>query len=596
MRRTYRKTFRRFFYLTALLLMIAVHTPSHAYAKELSDGKFIVFVLDASGSMKTNDPQRLAIDSIAQLIYSLPSDYQVGFVAYNAGIAASADFVSADGRKQVMDKAETVQYTGYSDAGAGLRSAMEMLAEHKEQEGHVVLLSDGEILLQSSEETEASVQRYQGAMQQAQEFGVRIHVIGLGDEMEDMDNFIFSAAEHTGGDSFHTPQAVELQTAIDTILTKDLGIKQSTAALIEADGESETVSVELPYAHANKVRVLLTSTAPIRNLTANFQADDARQVNGERYSLIEMTNPLESQVELGFEGTDGHQVRVNIIPEYFVQPRADIVYRDEQPEAEDAIYYQRTANVTYTFYDANNREIRLWTEEVFQYSPLNLLVNGQNQEISLSQGKAETKFPVQEKNAVTVLFDYSKMPVNVIGDRELTFELEAAPPLPQNPKLPYGIVAAAAAAALAVVIVLIRKNRKKPIPLPAEERPEPSKYSYVGKLNIYVTRTASGYDIPPLAFNLFRLPSGRVISMKEILESCDVAEEFAGAGMIYFKPGANRNLILTNNSDCTIMKNREILMKKKSYQLPLDAKVDITFEDEISELTFQYKELKSSVL
>ncbi len=596
MRRTYRKTFRRFFYLTALLLMIAVHTPSHAYAKELSDGKFIVFVLDASGSMKTNDPQRLAIDSIAQLIYSLPSDYQVGFVAYNAGIAASADFVSADGRKQVMDKAETVQYTGYSDAGAGLRSAMEMLAEHKEQEGHVVLLSDGEILLQSSEETEASVQRYQGAMQQAQEFGVRIHVIGLGDEMEDMDNFIFSAAEHTGGDSFHTPRAVELQTAIDTILTKDLGIKQSTAALIEADGEPETVSVELPYAHANKVRVLLTSTAPIRNLTANFQADDARQVNGERYSLIEMTNPMESQVELGFEGTDGHQVRVNIIPEYFVQPRADIVYRDEQPEAEDAIYYQRTANVTYTFYDANNREIRLWTEEVFQYSPLNLLVNGQNQEISLSQGKAETKFPVQEKNAVTVLFDYSKMPVNVIGDRELTFELEAAPPLPQNPKLPYGIVAAAAAAALAVVIILIRKNRKKPIPLPAEERPEPSKYSYVGKLNIYVTRTASGYDIPPLAFNLFRLPSGRVISMKEILESCDVAEEFAGAGMIYFKPGANRNLILTNNSDCTIMKNREILMKKKSYQLPLDAKVDITFEDEISELTFQYKELKSSVL
>lgn len=596
MRRTYRKTFRRFFYLTALLLMIAVHTPSHAYAKELSDGKFIVFVLDASGSMKTNDPQRLAIDSIAQLIYSLPSDYQVGFVAYNAGIAASADFVSADGRKQVMDKAETVQYTGYSDAGAGLRSAMEMLAEHKEQEGHVVLLSDGEILLQSSEETEASVQRYQGAMQQAQEFGVRIHVIGLGDEMEDMDNFIFSAAEYTGGDSFHTPQAVELQTAIDTILTKDLGIKQLTAALIEADGKPETVSVELPYAHANKVRVLLTSTAPIRNLTANFQADDARQVNGERYSLIEMTNPMESQVELGFEGTDGHQVRVNIIPEYFVQPRADIVYRDEQPEAEDAIYYQRTANVTYTFYDANNREIRLWTEEVFQYSPLNLLVNGQNQEISLSQGKAETKFPVQEKNTVTVLLDYSQMPVNVIGDRELTFELEAAPPLPQKPKPPYGMIVAAAAAVLAVVIILIRKNQKKPIPLPAEERPEPSKYSYVGKLNIYVTRTASGYDIPPLAFNLFRLPSGRVISMKEILESCDVAEEFAGAGMIYFKPGANRNLILTNNSDCTIMKNREILMKKKSYQLPLDAKVDITFEDEISELTFQYKELKSSVL
>ena len=122
----------------------------------------------------------------------------------------------------------------------------------------MVLLSDGEIFLQSSEETEASVQQYEGAMQQAQELGARIHVIGLGDDMEDMDNFIFSAAEHTGGDSFHTQQAVEIQKAIDTILTEDLGIKQSTAALIEADGKPETVSVELPYAHANKVRVLLT--------------------------------------------------------------------------------------------------------------------------------------------------------------------------------------------------------------------------------------------------------------------------------------------------------------------------------------------------
>ena len=285
--------------------------------------------------------------------------------------------------------------------------------------------------------------------------------------------------------------------------------------------------MELPYAHANKVRVLLTSTAPIRNLTANFQADDAGQVNGERYSLIEMTNPWEAQVELGFEGTDGHQVRVNIISEYCVQPKADIVYRDEQPEAEDAMYYERTANVTYSFYDENNREIRLWTEEVFQYSPLNLSVNGQKQEISLKKGKAEIKFPVQEKNQVTVLFDYSQMPVNVIGDRELTCELEGAPLLPQKLKPPYGMIAAAAVV-LAIVIILIRNNRKKPIPLPAEERPEPSKYSYVGKLNIYVTRTVSGYDIPPLSFNLFRLPSGRVISMKEILESCDVTEEVCG--------------------------------------------------------------------
>ena len=35
-------------------------------------------------------------------------------------------------------------------------------------------------------------------------------------------------------------------------------------------------------------------------------------------------------------------------------------------------------------------------------------------------------------------------------------------------------------------------------------------------------------------------------------------------------------------------------MKRRSYPLSEDTKVDVTFEDEMSELTFQYKVLKSS--
>ena len=48
-------------------------------------------------------------------------------------------------------------------------------------------------------------------------------------------------------------------------------------------------------------------------------------------------------------------------------------------------------------------------------------------------------------------------------------------------------------------------------------------------------------------------------------------------------------MILTNNSDCSIIKNREMLMKNRSYELTLDSKLDITFEDEITEITLQYK-------
>ena len=69
-----------------------------------------------------------------------------------------------------------------------------------------------------------------------------------------------------------------------------------------------------------------------------------------------------------------------------------------------------------------------------------------------------------------------------------------------------------------------------------------------------------------------------------------------GADRIYFKAGAGRCLVLSNDSDCTIMQNREILLKGRSYLIGLDSKVDITFEDEITEMALQYREVRPNEL
>lgn len=589
-------------FLLVLVLILSVCFSVRVAAEEQPNKeKAIVFVLDASGSMKSNDPERLAIDSIAQLIYSLPSDYQVGFVAYNSELVAHWNLVGNSQRSQIMYEAEDAAYAGFSNAGIGLECAVGMLTDAKADEMHIVMLSDGEILMEDEEATSKSRQLYQNAIQQAAEEKIKVHVIGLEDEMEDMDNFIFSAAEATEGKTYYTPQALEIQGAIDSILTDELNIKQSAIAIVDADGEVETVSAELPYTYASKVRILLTSTAPVINLSTNFQADNAKQTNGNRYSLIEISKPSGEKLELSFEGTQGSQVRINIIPEYRVAVKGVIDYTDEVPEEEGAFYYNRSAEVTYSFYDADNQDIQLWTQDFFEYTKISIIENDEKKEMSLSGGTLKTNHSLQEQMTLEVEADYSEMPVNVISFHSLIIDMDAAPLLPaEEPEPPYALIVAGAAGvvmiAIIIGIIIWQRQKPRPLPMPPEDRPEPSKYSYTGKMNIYVTRTQSGYDIPPLSFNLFRLPSGRVVSMKEVLESCDVKEEFTGADSIYFKSGANRNLIITNNSDCTIMKNREILMKKKSYQLPLESKVDITFEDEISELTFQYKDLKPSVM
>lgn len=580
-----------------------------AFAKgSISADKSVIFVIDTSGSMKSNDPDRLAVDSISQFIYSLPSDYKAGLVAYSAQVGVLQAPVAGTSRKMVAEQALQLKYEGYSDAGEGLLSAVSLLAEDDAQEKYIVMLSDGEILLENDTSTEAAVVQYKEAVQKAVNKGITVHVIGLGNEMADTNSLIFSAAEKTGGGIFFEEKAQGIQDAVDAIRREKFGVKQSTLAIVDADGTAESISAVLPYTYADKIRILITCEKPVKNLKVSLQAESASQVNGSRYAVIEIDNPTEDQLEVRFEGVAGSRMWVNAIPEYYVMPEVSVQYMDSEPQDADPFIehsYDRSAQITYRFASAANPTVHLWENTFFDHSSIPTVITSDSDEtvetLFLDKGSLTMQENVTETRKFTVQFDYSELKVNAIGDNKIAVELEAPPIIPAQepePDPPYLLIGMLVAIMVLIGIIIFailwKKKQQKPILLPPDTKPEPSKYSYVGKLNIYVTRTRSGYDIPPLAYDLFRLPAGKVISMYEVLDSCGVKERFPGAETIYLKAGGGRRLILTNNSDCTIMKNREILLKTRSYQLSIDSKVDITFEDEISELAFHYKDVKLS--
>ncbi len=649
--------------LTAVLILTVVSRIPALAEEEQTAEKAVIILLDTSGSMKTNDPERLVPDSITQLIYSLPSNYETAFVRYSteasllcgaadtraediqatdmrevdtratdmqevdtraidmqeidtqaAGIvtgephtdaahaeSAAMETASSRHRDNIAKLAAEVQYQGYSNAGAGLSRAVDALADTAAEEKYIIMFSDGEILLKGDGDTRESQRLYQDAVKRAADQGITIYTVGLGEDMENPENDIFRAAAMTGGKSWHVAQAAELQEKIDGILA-EMGVKQSTVAIVDAGGGQEKISLELPYTRADRIKLLLTCDAPIQNLNSSFQAESARQINGHRYSLLEIERPTGGHLEISFETQQGKQVRINAVPEYSVIPRVEISYEDRLTEQTENPCYQRTATVSYSFYSMERPETALWEETFFDRGKISLEIHGihrETKETYLQSGRIELQENVTTAQEYAVSFDYSQLPVNVIRGEDAMVTLAPPPPAPveepQPPKFPVGAAVAGIlllTALLVLLLLFLRRRRARPVPAPETQRPQPSKYSYVGKVNLYITRTKSGYDIPPLYYNLFRLPAGKVVSLQEILEECQVSEAFPGAEKIYFKPGTNRNLILTNNSDCTIMKSREILMKDRSYQLSMDAKLDISFEDEISELTLQYKDLK----
>lgn len=570
----------------------------------MGGSKAIVFLLDASNSMNANDREGLAKDSIAQLIYSLPSNYEVGFAAYNTEVSASIGMRDSAAREAVMEAVDAVTYTGYTNAGAGLTAAMALLNGVDTSEKTIVLLSDGEIVMGSDAATAESTRQFQAALDVARMTGIRIHVIGLGADMAGDGGTIFPASAWTGGAGYHAPQAADIQSVIDSILLEQLEVKKTRAAIIDTDGGTEDITVTIPSSHTSRTRILLTSGGPIQNLKADFSAAGGRRYSGARYTVLELDHPTDAAVHITFQGQAGGQVKADVITEYVLTTQFAVSYTDSEPEAPEAEHYSRTAEISAAFYDAGDSNRQLLTDPVFQELLIPTTADTDAMSCCLKDGAIAFQHVVTADTKIPVQFDFTTLDTNLILEQPVQLELEGPPALPKPPEQdlrPQIIVGSLILLALASALILwlaSRRRRARVIVLPGTgSHPAPSaeggsRYGYTGRLNLYITNTLSGRDVPPLTYNLFRIPGGKKLSLQEILDGCEVDEPFEGAGRIFFQPAAGRCLLLTNESDCTLMQNREILMKGRSYQISLNSKVDITFEDERSEMALQYRDVK----
>lgn len=605
------KSSRLYSFILACFMLTACLQTQAAAVVNLPPGtsKAIVFLLDASNSMNRSDRERLAKDSITQLIYSLPSNYYVGFAAYNTSVVSSIGMQGSNDREPVMEAVDAVTYTGYTNAGAGLTTAMELLDTVDAAEKTVVILSDGEIIMNSDAATAESYNQFQTAVEAARTAGVRIHVIGLGADMTDDDNTIFFASTRTKGINYLAPQSTDIQSVTDSILLEQLGVKKTRAAIVDTDGGTEDITVTIPSANTSRTRILLTSGNPIQNLKADFIAANGWQYSGSRYTLLELDHPTDTTVHITFQGRAGGQVKVDVISEYVLTTQLNVSYTDSKPELPEAEYFDRMADIAATFYDAGDSDRQMLTDPVFQGLLVLVTADGDSMPCYLKDGAVTFQRAVTAGAKVSIQFDFTKLDTNLILEQPVSVELEGPPALPKTPQEDFRpqIIAGSLIllALISILIIWLASHRKKakvaapPAAVGAVSAPEArveetSRYGYVGRLNIYITNTLSGHDFPPLTYNLFRIPGGKKLSLQEILDSCEVDEPFEGADRIFFQPAAGHCLLLTNESDCTLMQNREILMKGHSYQIRLNSKVDITFEDERSEIALQYRDVKPS--
>lgn len=150
-------------------------------------GLDVIFVMDYSGSMKTNDPEQTAQGMVKALIDTVHSaDIRFGFVAYNDRLLSTTSLISVgtnEERQVLRQLIDAPGYSGNTDIGLGLRNAHELISQETNRKKAIVLISDGESDLKGSQtgrRLEQSLQDEEYVAQKCEEQGIPIYSIAFG--------------------------------------------------------------------------------------------------------------------------------------------------------------------------------------------------------------------------------------------------------------------------------------------------------------------------------------------------------------------------------------------------------------------------------
>lgn len=108
----------------------------------------LVFLLDVSGSMNSQDKLPLLVDSMKILLKELNADDSVSIVVYAGaqGLALPPTYVDEDGRRTILNKLNNFRSGGSTNGGAGITLAYKMAKKHFVKGGvnRIILGTDGD--------------------------------------------------------------------------------------------------------------------------------------------------------------------------------------------------------------------------------------------------------------------------------------------------------------------------------------------------------------------------------------------------------------------------------------------------------------------
>ncbi len=212
----------------------------------------IVLVLDNSGSMKQNDPQRLTRDVVTRFLEGISTNTRLGMVVFDQDARLIEPLTALDGlnaKINFLKGLDSLNYRGqYTNSPAAIERALYELRSHgREQAGKIVIfLTDGIVDTGDNARDREKEQWLKDSLTaESRKLGVRLFTIAFTDRADYP--LIQTLAMKTSGEYFRAYQAGEIEGVFQTIHQRLVPLRPAPVE-VPAPVQPPTVSAAAPAA------------------------------------------------------------------------------------------------------------------------------------------------------------------------------------------------------------------------------------------------------------------------------------------------------------------------------------------------------------
>lgn len=343
-------------------IMLAQNTWAEEYVS-VKSGLDVIFVMDYSGSMKSNDPDAIAQGMVKAFIDTVhATDIHVGFVAYNDQLLAATQplpMKTNEERQTLKTLIDKSGYSGNTDIGLGLRYAYDLIRQNSDRKKAIILISDGESDLKGSSTgrvLENALQDVEYVTSECKKEAIPVYSIAFG-EYDGNVKSLEKISGQTGGEMYTVKKPETLIQVLYGIFENnmDYRIEKITDGIYAAGRQDILVKLDEPY--VDEVDVLLISPQTIGSVEVIYGEKEAETILLKNYAVAKLENIDEQIKEL--------VVRTETVKNQELQVYL-IAYRNLTPVLLTEPLVDKNSSLTYQVYFKDKNETII-TDEAFYH-------------------------------------------------------------------------------------------------------------------------------------------------------------------------------------------------------------------------------------